>query len=163
MIETFEGCMSEVLRSSKLFQWMNCNFVAVVDEMNPNVIIVSSVVDPLHFGMDPDSRIRATDLLTYLDPTVLFSSVVDKMPTKKICFFLFFLFTTFWRYISSVFTDKSLKEVQNKISYFFACWWKDPYPYKIVTYLDPQQWFQLWLCTCLSFNPRIFRRSEFHG
>ncbi len=42
----------------------------------------SSVVDPWHFGTDPDQGIRTTDFRIRIR-LLLFSSVADKMPTKK--------------------------------------------------------------------------------
>jgi hypothetical protein len=55
--------------------------------------ITHSVVDPLHFGTDPISRIRTTDLRIQI---LLFPSVADKMP-KKICvFFKVFVLISVW-------------------------------------------------------------------
>ncbi len=39
-------------------------------------------MDPCHFGTDPDSRIRTTNL-QIRNQILLFSSVADKMPTKN--------------------------------------------------------------------------------
>ncbi len=57
---------------------------------------------------------------------LLFSSLPDKMPTKKNVFFLqVFLLITLHQF--------------SKAKTFFACWWKDPDPvlYKIIMDLDP--------------------------
>jgi hypothetical protein len=56
------------------------------------------------------------------------------------------LLITFEGTFTLVFIDKiflkSGKKVEIKvfIATFFACWWKDPDPYKIITDPDPQHW-----------------------
>ncbi len=67
--------------------------------------------DPYHWLTDPDP----------------FPSVADKMSTKnnKYIFSKFFCLLDFWRYIYINFFT------------FFACWWRDPDPNKIMTDPDP--------------------------
>jgi hypothetical protein len=54
------------------------------DDETPKVS--TSVVDPLHFGTDPDPWIHTTDLRIRI---LLFLSVADMMPIKFFCFLLF--------------------------------------------------------------------------
>ncbi len=53
--------------------------------------LVFIVVDPWHFGMDPDPRIRSTDIRIGIR-ILLFSSVTFKMPTKNNFLFCLLLF-----------------------------------------------------------------------
>ncbi len=125
-----------------------------------------------------DPRIRTTDSRIRI---LLFSSVADKMPTKKKFFFfskpfclLLFEGPTF----TSVFKDKKSKRSKiiveiNVFLTFFACWWKDPDPVGPVTYgtdpadPDPQHWLGAngRLFPLLSFNypsqPPLFKNVEF--
>ncbi len=70
-------------------------------------------------------------------------SVADKMPTKY-KFFLkqVFCLLFFKGCFTSVFIDKKSKRSHKIVEInffltFFACWWKDPDPYKIMTDPDP--------------------------
>ncbi len=96
----------------------------------------TSVVDPWHFGSDPGPRKRTTDFRIRLLP---FSSVNDKMPAKNNCQQIFCLLVFEVSFTLVFLSIKSKKKSQNIInqgfSYFFACWWKDLDPYKIMT--DP--------------------------
>ncbi len=78
-----------------------------------------SVVDPWHFGTDPDPGIRASNHWV-----LLFSSLTFKTPTKN----YFFLLITLWRYIYIIFLGlKVIKKSQNtvEIKIFLAifAWW----------------------------------------
>ncbi len=89
--------------------------------------ITGSVVDPPHFGMDPDLRICTTDLWI-----LFFSSVAFKMLTKN--FFCWLLFeVTFTSVFKDKMSSRSRKTVELKVFLtIFVWWWKDPdpYPYK---------------------------------
>jgi hypothetical protein len=78
----------------------------------------TSLVDPLHFGTDPDPdpRICRTDLrIRVLLEILLFSSVTFKMPTIN-NFFLTFFLLTFLRYIYIILQREKVikKEVTNE-------------------------------------------------
>ncbi len=119
----------------------NFSLVRWTDEFDISFILNQYVVDPWHFGTDPDPRIRTPVLWVRIRIRIVpFSSVGDKMPTNK--FFCLFVFEGY--IFTSVFTfrDKKSKRSHKKVEIkvfltFFACWWKDPGPYKIMTDPDP--------------------------
>jgi hypothetical protein len=84
---------------------------------------VTIVVNPWHFSMDPD-------------PAFFINGW--QMQTKN---YVFFLLLTFQRYVHISFHRwKGIKKSQHcrnqGVSYFFFCWWKDPY--KIMRVLYPE-------------------------
>ncbi len=97
---------SSVLYGQILVSWSLDVFASKKCYLYDHFFCGTSVVDPWHFGTEPDPRIRTTDLWIRIR-ILLFSSVAFKMPTKKLVFFLGFLLMTFWRNCTctSVFKD----------------------------------------------------------
>jgi hypothetical protein len=90
----------------------------------------SGVVDPWHFGMDPDPepRIRTTYIRILL-------FVIGWQDDNKqyVVFFKVFSLITFWRDIYNIcFISHKIIKIKVFLT-FFACCWQDPILYKMLT------------------------------
>jgi hypothetical protein len=136
----YKSCMPETLKSmsqnvwseKKLFSY-NINglcryFVNIISVCN-----APSVVDPCHFGTDPDPRIRTTES-RIRNWILLFSLVAFKMTTKNKFFRIYFVFYSLkvrLHQSSKILKshEGSHKTVEFKVfRTFFACDGEDPDP-----------------------------------
>ncbi len=109
---------------------------AVLNNVHKKIPLWKSIVPDLwHFDTDPDPRIRT------LDYGSRFFRQWHSNLLKNLVFFakIFCLLPTVGSTFTSVLKDKkslrSHKTVEIEVFLnFFACWWKDPDPYKLLPY-----------------------------
>jgi hypothetical protein len=115
-------CYQENGRLSSCLQWTDLSDWSLLFCWI-SVLHLDTFVGPLHFGMDPNSRIRASDQWIRIR-IMLFSSLTFKTPTKNYCqiFSAFYFLKVHLHHFSKVKIHKEVKNGRNQgFSYYFAC------------------------------------------